>query len=88
MADKKTTPIVIDGVEYQYEDLTAEQRLLFNHCLDLDQKISSAQFNLDQLNVGKNAFFGLLKNSLLAPKAATESEGQSREAASVEATVQ
>jgi hypothetical protein len=46
------------------EDLTQEQQVLFNHCLDLDRKISSAQFNLDQLQVGKQAFFKMLKDSL------------------------
>ena len=64
MGDKKTTPITIDNVEYQYEDLTQEQQLIFNHCIDLDRKIDSAKFNLDQLNVGKNAFFNMLKDSL------------------------
>lgn len=64
MGEKKTTPITIDNVEYQYEDLTQEQQTLFNHCIDLDRKISSAQFNLDQLNVGKQAFISMLKQSL------------------------
>lgn len=64
MGEKKTTPITISDKEYQYEDLTAEQQTLFNHCLDLDRKISSAAFNLDQLNVGKQAFFNFLKESL------------------------
>jgi len=68
MGQDKKTPISIDNVEYQYEDLTPEQQVIFNHCIDLDRKISSAQFNLDQLNVGKNAFFGMLKESLAKPK--------------------
>ena len=67
MGDKKTTPITIDNVEYTLEDLTQEQQVLFNHCLDLDRKIGSAQFSLDQLNVGKNAFFNMLKESLAKP---------------------
>jgi hypothetical protein len=62
--ENKKTPITIDNVEYQYEDLIPEQQAIFNHCIDLDRKISSAQFNLDQLNVGKNAFFNMLKESL------------------------
>ena len=64
--ENKKTPITIDNVEYQFEDLTTEQQALFNHCVDLDRKISSSQFNLDQLNVGKNAFITLLKQSLEA----------------------
>jgi len=68
MGQDKKTPIVIDDVEYQYEDLTQEQQLLFNHCIDLDRKIASAAFNLDQLNVGKQAFVNMLKEALNKPK--------------------
>jgi len=64
MGQDKKTPITIDNVEYNFEDLTQEQQMLFNHCIDLDRKISSAQFNLDQLSVGKQAFMDLLKKSL------------------------
>jgi hypothetical protein len=64
MGQDKKTPITIDNVEYQLEDLTQEQQQIFHHCVDLDRKISSAQFNLDQLQVGKQAFFEMLKDSL------------------------
>lgn len=64
MGEKKTTPVVIDDVEYIYEDMTQEQQMLTNHVADLDRKISSAKFNLDQLSVGKDAFIKLLKDSL------------------------
>ena len=60
----KKTSITIDEVEYFYEDMTDEQKTLVNHVADLDRKIGSSQFNLDQLNVGKNAFINLLKESL------------------------
>jgi hypothetical protein len=68
MGKDKNTPVTIDGVEYQYEDLTQEQQMMVNHLLDLDRKISSSQFNLDQLAVGKQAFMNMLKASL-EPKA-------------------
>jgi hypothetical protein len=64
MGKNEKTPITIDGVEYQYEDMTAEQQILCNHCIDLDRKIGSAQFNLDQLMVGKEAFIKRLKEAL------------------------
>jgi hypothetical protein len=67
MGDKKTTPVTIDNVEYTLEDLTPEQQQLFSHCVDLDRKIGSAQFSLDQLQVGKQAFFNMLKESLTKP---------------------
>ena len=64
MGEKKTTPIVIDDVEYDTNNFTEEQILLTNHCLDLDRKIGSTQFQLQQLQVGKDAFLKILKESL------------------------
>lgn len=64
MGEKKTQPITIDGVEHDFESMTDEQKLLVNHCLDLDRKIASASFALDQLKVGKDAFVSMLKQSL------------------------
>ena len=66
MAKKQTTPIVINDVEYTYEDMTEKQQLIVNHCADLDRKISSTQFNLEQLNVGKEAFVRMLTEELEA----------------------
>ena len=60
MAKKQTTPIVINDVEYTYEDMTEKQQVIVNHCADLDRKIKSTQFNLDQLMVGKDAFVQML----------------------------
>ena len=56
--------ITIDDKEYKVSDLTEEQVALVNHVADLDRKIGSSQFNLDQLNVGRNAFMNLLTQSL------------------------
>ena len=64
MGQDKKTPITINEVEYLFEDLTKEQQALFNHCVDLDRKIGSAQFNLDQLAVGKEAFIKRLEEAL------------------------
>lgn len=64
MGEKKTTPVIIDDVEYIYEDMTDEQKMLTNHVADLDRKINSAKFNLDQLSVGKDAFIKMLKDAL------------------------
>ena len=74
MGEKKTTPITIDGIEYAYEDLTQEQQILFNHCIDLDRKISNAKFNLDQLGVGKAAFYERLKESIQENPVVEEAE--------------
>lgn len=66
MGEKKTTPVVIDGTEYQFEDMTQEQQVLVNHVADLDRKLASARFNVDQLQVGRDAFFGMLKKALVS----------------------
>jgi hypothetical protein len=64
MGQDKKTPITIDDVEYIFEDMNKEQQMLVNHVADLDRKIGSAQFNLDQLAVGKDAFIKMLKEAL------------------------
>jgi len=64
MGKKQTTPIVVNDVEYMFEDMTPEQQTIVNHCADLDRKIKSAQFNIDQLSVGKDAFVNMLTVSL------------------------
>ena len=72
MGKKQTTPIVINDIEYALEDMTPEQQALVSHCSDLDRKIRSTQFNLDQLSVGKDAFVNMLSQSLtLVPEEAT-----------------
>lgn len=64
MGKNEKTPIMIDDVEYQYEDMTQEQQMMVNHIADLDRKLASAQFNIDQLRVGKDAFVKMLKDNL------------------------
>ena len=64
MGKNEKTPIVIDDVEYQYEDMNQNQQMMVNHIADLDRKIASTRFNLDQLTVGKDAFIQMLKQSL------------------------
>ena len=64
MGKNEKTPLKIDDKEYLFEDLTPEQQAMVNHVADLDRKIASARFNLDQLAVGRDAFMGMLKKSL------------------------
>lgn len=60
--DKKT--ITIDDVQYTEDQLTDEAKACINHIGSLDQKIGSAQFNLTQLQVGREAFVQRLKAEL------------------------
>ena len=64
--DKKVI-ITINEVDYTEDQLTDQQKVMINHINSLQQKINSAQFNLDQLMVGKDAFVNMLTASLDAP---------------------
>jgi hypothetical protein len=64
MENIKKNQVTIDDVEYAFEDMTPDQQQMVNHLVDLDRKIGSSQFNLDQLNVGKQAFLSMLRESL------------------------
>ena len=64
MSEKKPNLIMIDDVEHNLDNMTDEQKMLVNHCVDLERKIASTAFNLDQLRVGKDAFVAMLKQSL------------------------
>ena len=64
MGKNKKTPIVINNKEYFAEDLTDQQKSMLNHIQDLDRKLKSAKFNVDQLSVGREAFISMLSKSL------------------------
>ena len=66
MAKKDKSTITVNDVEYDVNDFTDEQKALLNHVQDLDRKLSNAQFNLDQLMVGREAFVQRLAASLEA----------------------
>ncbi len=66
MAEKQTKTISINGTDYTEDQLTDQQKVMINHVADLDRKIGSTQFNLDQLQVGKQAFMDMLTKSLEA----------------------
>lgn len=66
--NEKAPFIVLDDVEYKEEDLTQEQKAIVSHIADLERKIGSTQFNLDQMSFGRTAFVNLLKESLTKPK--------------------
>jgi len=61
---KKEQTVTINDVEYKESDFNAEQVAMINHVSDLDRKISSSQFNLEQLQFGKEAFMNALTKSL------------------------
>jgi len=64
MGKNEKTPIIVDDVEYTFEDMNDEQKTLVNHIADLDKKIASMRFNIDQLTVGRGAFVNMLSEAL------------------------
>ena len=67
--EKEQKPVLtFDDKEYIIEDMTDEQKALLNHINDLQNKINSMQFNLDQVSVGKDAFIEKLREALAEDK--------------------
>jgi hypothetical protein len=64
MAKDEKKTITVNDQTHNVEDLTAVQVTMVNHLQDLERKLSSARFNVDQLTVGKEAFIRLLEESL------------------------
>ena len=68
MAKDEKKTITVNDIEYNLDDFTAQQSALLNHINDLDRKLSNAQFNIDQLNIGRQKFVELLAESLESPE--------------------
>jgi len=64
MGKNEKTPITINDKEYFVEDLTDEQKKMFNHITDLNRKLASSTFNMDQLRVGRDTFINMLAESV------------------------
>ena len=68
MSDEKNfqfDPFKFGGLVTQVEHL--QQKVMINHLADLDKKLGSMQFNMEQLQVGREAFIKMLSESLTAP---------------------
>tara|TARA_R100000234_G_scaffold103243_1_gene72667 strand:+ start:237 stop:476 length:240 start_codon:yes stop_codon:yes gene_type:complete len=60
----KEKEITLFDKTYKESELNDEQKVMINHVADLDRKIGSSEFNLQQLRFGKQAFVDALKASL------------------------
>tara|TARA_R110002153_G_scaffold52499_2_gene147132 strand:+ start:2282 stop:2503 length:222 start_codon:yes stop_codon:yes gene_type:complete len=72
MAKNENKTITVNDVKHNIEDLTEKQLVIVNHIADLDKKLGNLHFNLDQLNVGREAFVNMLSQSLDEPKEVSE----------------
>lgn len=64
MSKNEKNLITVNEIEYNVDDFTDAQKTMLNHVQDLDRKLGNAQFNLDQLSVGREAFVKMLADSL------------------------
>ena len=72
MAKNEKKTITVNDVEHNVDDLTEQQVAMVNHIADRDKKLGSLRFNMDQLNVGREAFVNMLTQSLDEPKEVSE----------------
>jgi hypothetical protein len=74
MGKNEKTPLTVNDTEYFVEDMNDTQKAYLNHAQDLDRKLGNAQFNLDQLSVGRQKFVELLADALENPEEVEEAE--------------
>jgi len=67
MGKNEKTPITVNDKEYFVDDMTEQEQAMVNHITDLDRKMASMRFNLDQLAFGREAFVSALATSLEQP---------------------
>ncbi len=72
MTDDEKKTITVNDKPYNVEDLSEQEIVMVNHVADLDQKLMAARFNVDQLQVCRDTFVGMLTNSLENPTPAEE----------------
>lgn len=72
MAKDEKKTITVNDVKYNVDDLNEQQIAMVNHITDLDRKLSSARFNVDQLAFGREAFVNALADSLELEEADVE----------------
>ena len=72
MAKNEKKTITVNDVTHNIDDLTEQQVAMVNHIADLDKKLGNLRFNMDQLNVGREAFVNMLSQSLDEPKEVSE----------------
>jgi hypothetical protein len=72
MTNKQPQTVNIDGTEYEIDSLSDKAKVLIDHVADLDRKKASMMFQLDQINVGRDSFFAMLKAELTAEKVEAE----------------
>ena len=67
MTEEENKIITVNDKSYNVEDLSEQEIVMLKHVADLDQKLMGARFSVDQLQVARDSFVGMLTNSLENP---------------------
>ena len=63
--EKNSEPKVnLNGVDYSINDMTDDQKVLLAHANDINRKVDSAKFNLQQMEIVRNAVVNALSEAL------------------------
>ncbi len=62
--ENKQAMLNLDGNEYVIDDMNDEQKVMVSHIADLTRKMETMNFNMQQLEFGKQAFVNALKKTL------------------------
>lgn len=76
MTEETKKTIKVDDIEYNIDDLTADQQRALQHIADLNTKIINTNFQLEQLQIGQASFKNILKNSLVKPKEEAQADSE------------
>lgn len=69
---KDKSKLTLDGKDIDVDSLSDNQKLMVEHIIDLDRKLKSMQFNVDQIQVGREAFITMLKKTIEAQEVAAK----------------
>ena len=72
--EKEQPMLNFDGKEYVIEEMSDESKQILNHINDMQNKLNTNAFMKEQLEVGKEAFINLLRESLKEPEAKEKAE--------------
>mgnify|MGYP003132182767 FL=1 len=67
--DKKEQPkLNFDDKEYVIEDMSDESKRILNHINDIQNKLNTNAFVREQLEISKEGFINMLRESLKEPE--------------------
>ena len=84
MAEQNDFTITVDGKDYKFDDLEAENKGLVAHIRDLEAQLEQVNFKFEQINASKLFFSDKLIQNLKQP--AEQPDAPAEEAAASESS--